>query len=237
MGLAARMAHRRCRAPCRAGGCQARQPRLGGKQSQPRVVCASDRSPGRRRAAFGPARPRRQSLDPTDRAYIAACRKAETDCQSADGAPAAGAPFRVLCWPVHRRPHRLDQSKRRSRSRYELVRRHAALHERAKVRPYVLSATAERALKPSATIPRMRRGLRDDDRHSAQPVQDGIACRAKKAATDNEGPQHPVNIGYRFALSKYRCDIRRLGCLCFRSADAPKFLITAGAAAASRSSM
>ena len=68
-------------AACRAGRRQARQPRLGGEQSRT--------APGSRTRRIGSAAAERlsvrpdlaASLEPTDRDYIAACRKAEADAK------------------------------------------------------------------------------------------------------------------------------------------------------------
>ena len=54
------------------------------------------------------------NLDPTDRAYIAACRKAETDAKRGSGCCRSRFTHRLA--GRHRRPRRLDQSGRSSRS-------------------------------------------------------------------------------------------------------------------------
>ena len=59
MGPVAGLAHRRCRAACRAGRRQARQPRLGGEQPRPRLACARRPIGWPRRSGFrrGPTSP------------------------------------------------------------------------------------------------------------------------------------------------------------------------------------
>ncbi len=81
MGSAAGLARRRCRAACRAGGRQTREPRLGGERPRaaPGSRTQTDRLAAAERLAARPDLA--ANLEPTDRDYLAACRKAEADAK------------------------------------------------------------------------------------------------------------------------------------------------------------
>ena len=140
------------------------------------------------------------NLEPTDRDYLAACREAErTPRKGGDGAhPATTA---RSCWSADGRcdpgPHWLDRAAVQRGGQLVLMRPYMV---RA-VRPYVLTAAAELALKPGA-LPRMCQGLPRDDRRSGRQILDGVTAD-RKGRLDNEGPQHDVSIAKPFAVAKF----------------------------------
>ena len=71
------------------------------------------------------------------------------------------------------------------------------------VRPYVLTAEAERALEPGASF---RECAKDCPEMIVVPAGEfmmGSHPRPRRAASDNEGPQHKVTIARPFAVSKF----------------------------------
>ena len=153
----------------RAGGRQAREPRLGGEQSRAGVAMHTNRSARRRRAAHH--RPDlAANLEPTDRDYIAACRKAEAYAKSRKRR--LQALIYLAAGRGHRRLVGMDQpvvSDRRS----ALV---------ATVRPYMLkrisAACAERECRDGAQarrhVSRMCKRLPRDGGDSGWIIQHGF---------------------------------------------------------------
>jgi formylglycine-generating enzyme required for sulfatase activity len=137
------------------------------------------------------------NLDPTDRAYIAACRKAETDTKRGRRL-LQGAIYVLLTGIIVGLIGWINQAAIR-----EQVNWYTAMqpYMYGKVRPYVLSAAAERALKPGVIF---KECVEDCPRMIVIPPGSVVmgSPPTEKGRSDNEGPQHPVNINYRFAVSE-----------------------------------
>jgi formylglycine-generating enzyme required for sulfatase activity len=138
------------------------------------------------------------NLEPTDDDYIAACRKAEADArrgrrllQIATYASLIVVILGLVGWIKHATV--ADQW------RYLTV---TWPYERANVRPYVLKAAKEQALKPG-----------DSFKECAQDCPEMIVVPAgsftmgspptEKGRYTSEGPQHTVTFSKPFAVSKY----------------------------------
>jgi formylglycine-generating enzyme required for sulfatase activity len=138
------------------------------------------------------------SLDVTDRDYIAACKKAETDAkrgrrllQSAVYVSLVAVILVLVGW--------INQSTIAAQWRwYSTVRPFLV----ANVWPYVLSADAEHVLKPKDSF---RECVKDCPMMIVIPAGKFVmgSSLSELGRNDNEGPQHEVVIPQPFAVSKF----------------------------------
>ena len=112
------------------------------------------------------------SLEPTDRDYIAACRKAEADA-SRRRRLLQIATYASLVVVIIGLVAFIEQATIADQWRYWTV---TWPYMRAQVRPYVLSRAKEQALKPAEFVQGMRAGLPGDRRRAGGIVHDGIAA-------------------------------------------------------------
>lgn len=133
------------------------------------------------------------NLDPTDQAYIAACRKAETDAnrgrrllQGAIYVLLAGVIVGLVAW--------INQATLSDAWRFLTVR---WPYERANVRPYVLSTAKEQALKPGESFKECAH-----DCPEMVVVPPGSYTMGSNSDI-SQRPQHAVTIAKPFAVSKY----------------------------------
>jgi formylglycine-generating enzyme required for sulfatase activity len=137
------------------------------------------------------------NLEPTDRAYLAACRKKE--------AAAAGRRRRVqaliyamLVGIIAGLVGWINQAYIKEQANWFAIMRPYMM---ANVRPYVLAAAAERALKPPASF---RECARDcPEMIVVRPGEFMMGSPAnEKGRFPNEGPQRKITIARPFAVSK-----------------------------------
>ena len=135
------------------------------------------------------------NLEPTDRDYIAACRKAEADAkrgkrllQAAIYVLLVGVIVGLVGW--------IKQSY--IARAVALVDRYVPVHG-SQVRPYVLTRCAGAGAQAGGFLQGMRAGLPGDDRRPRGIVHDGT--RAEGATS--RSPQHTVTFAKPFAVSKY----------------------------------
>jgi formylglycine-generating enzyme required for sulfatase activity len=138
------------------------------------------------------------NLGPTDREYLATCRNAEA---AAKGSWLAvwmlismlftGLFFGLVFWVAQ--PYLDEQI-----NWFRTVRPYML----ASVRPYVLTAEAERALKPQAIF---RECAKDCPEMIVIPAGEFTmgSPATEEGRSDNEGPQHKVTIAKPFAVSKF----------------------------------
>jgi formylglycine-generating enzyme required for sulfatase activity len=135
------------------------------------------------------------SLEPEDCAYLVACRQAEarrmTRRMQAVGALAVAAVAGLIAWVKHDDLNALWREVTIT-----------GPYMRAQVRPHVLSAAAEQALKPrdsfkecAAACPEMIVVLAGSFMMGSPATEEG--------RNDNEGPQHEVTIVNPYAVSKF----------------------------------
>ncbi|HTV31327.1 MAG TPA: SUMF1/EgtB/PvdO family nonheme iron enzyme [Xanthobacteraceae bacterium] len=138
------------------------------------------------------------NLDPTDRAYIAACRKAEADAkrgrrllQIATYASLVVVIIGLVGW--------INQATISNEWRYWTV---TWPYERGKIRPYVLSAAKEQALKPGDTF---KECAQDCPEMIVVPMGEFTmgSPPTEKGRYADEGPQRKVTIARPFAISKF----------------------------------
>jgi formylglycine-generating enzyme required for sulfatase activity len=143
------------------------------------------------------------NLDPTDRAYIAACRKAETDAkrgrrllQGAVYVSFVAIIFVLVGW--------INQSTLADQWRFWTVERPYAA---AKIWPHVLAAAQEKALKPGQSFKEcVGHNELDDYCPKMVVVPAGSFVMGsplnEKGRLSNEGPQHRVTFAEPFAVSQ-----------------------------------
>jgi hypothetical protein len=138
------------------------------------------------------------NLDPTDRAYIAACRKAETDAkrgrrllQGAVYVSLVGIIIGLVGW--------INQATIADQWRWwTVIRPYAA----ARVWPHVLTAAQEQALKPGQSFKECAQDCPEMIVVPAGTFAMG-SLQTNKNAYAAELPQHQVAIAKPFAVSKY----------------------------------
>ena len=138
------------------------------------------------------------SLEPTDRDYIAACRKAEADAKRGRRLLQI-ATYASLVVVIIGLVAFIEQATIADEWRFATV---TLPYERAHFRPYILSATKEQALKPG-----------DSFRECAPKQQDADYCPdmvvvpagsfTMGGPTNVEQPQHTVTFAKPFAVAKY----------------------------------
>jgi formylglycine-generating enzyme required for sulfatase activity/energy-coupling factor transporter ATP-binding protein EcfA2 len=138
------------------------------------------------------------NLNPTDQAYIAACRKAETDAkrgrrllQGAIYVLLAGVIVGLVGW--------INQATVADEWRWWTVTRP---YMASQVWPYVLTAAQEQALKPGASFIECAQDCPEMIVVPAGSFTMGSPATEKGRYT-NEDPQHEVTIAKPFAVSKY----------------------------------
>lgn len=138
------------------------------------------------------------NLDPSDQAYIAACRKAEADVKRR-WRLLQGAIYVLLVGIIVGLVGWMNQSYVDQQWREWTITRPYMMSQ---VRPYVLAAAQQQALKPGDTF-----------KECAHQCPEMIVVPAgsftmgspptEKDRYASEGPQHTVTINYEFAVSKY----------------------------------
>ena len=140
------------------------------------------------------------SLEPTDRDYIAACRKAEADAKRGRRLLQI-ATYASLVVVIIGLVAFIEQATIADQWRYWTV---TWPYMRAQVRPYVLSAAKEQALKPG-----------DSFKECAQDCPEMIVVPAGSftmgGTTNVERPQHQVTIRQALCRLEIRTDLCRLG--------------------------
>jgi formylglycine-generating enzyme required for sulfatase activity len=138
------------------------------------------------------------NLEPTDRQYLAACRKAEADAKRGKRLVQA-AIYVLLVGMIAGLVGWINQVYVKERWNWYMTVRPYMLKE---VRPYVLTAEAERALEPLASF---RECARDCPEMIVIPA--GSLMMGSPATElvrfNDEGPQHKVMIAKPFAVSKF----------------------------------
>jgi formylglycine-generating enzyme required for sulfatase activity len=138
------------------------------------------------------------NLKPTDRDYLATCRKAETAARGRTRRVRAliymlfvGIIGGLIGW--------INQAYVKERVNWFMVMRPYMV---ANVRPYVLTPEAERALKPTDTF---RECAKDCPAMIVVPPGEFVmgSPEQEKGRAKNEGPQHKVTIATPFAVSKF----------------------------------
>jgi formylglycine-generating enzyme required for sulfatase activity len=143
------------------------------------------------------------NLDPTDKAYIAACRKAEDDSKrrrrllhTAVYISLVAVILGLVGW--------INESHIAGEWRYLTV---TVPYERASVRAYVLSTAKEQALKPQESFKECASDEGKDYCPEMIVVPGGTFMMGsppiEKGRYVSEDPQHLVTIGKRFAVSKF----------------------------------
>ena len=138
------------------------------------------------------------NLDPTDRAYIAACRKAENDSKRGRRL-LQGAVYVSLVAVILGLVGWINQSYIADRWRWWIV---TGPYVKAQVWPYVLTAAQEKALKPGISF---RECAQDCPEMVVLPTGEFMmgAPATEKDRNDDEGPQRSVTIAKPFAVSKF----------------------------------
>ena len=138
------------------------------------------------------------NLEPTDRQYLAACRKAEEDARRGKRLVQAviyvllvGVIVGLVGW--------INQSYIREQWRWYTVRRP---YMQAQVRPHVLSVAAEQALKPGDSFKECATDCPEMVVVPAGSFMMG-SPPSEKGRDASEGPQHTVTIGKPFAVAKF----------------------------------
>jgi formylglycine-generating enzyme required for sulfatase activity len=138
------------------------------------------------------------NLDPTDQAYIAACRKAETDAKRARRL-LRGAVYASLVAVIVGLFGWINQATIANEWRFLTV---TWPYERANVRPYVLSMAKEQALKPGDSFKECAADCPEMVVVPAGAFTMG-SPQTDKLAISTEMPQHEVTIAKPFTVSKY----------------------------------
>ena len=138
------------------------------------------------------------NLEPTDRQYLAACRKAEEDARRGKRLVQAviyvllvGVIVGLVGW--------INQSYIREQWRWYTVRRP---YMQAQVRPHVLSVAAEQALKPGDSFKECATDCPEMVVVPAGSFMMG-SPPSEKGRDASEGPLHTVTIGKPFAVAKF----------------------------------
>jgi formylglycine-generating enzyme required for sulfatase activity/tetratricopeptide (TPR) repeat protein len=154
------------------------------------------------------------SFDPTDQAYIAACRKAETDAKRGRRL-LQGAIYVLLVSVIVGLIGWINQATMAAQWRLMTV---TWPYERANFLPYVLGTDKEKALKPGNSFKECRpesttgaiRFLEDEDYCPEMVVVSAGSFMMGAPATESQAigyttqiPQHSVIIAKPFAISKY----------------------------------
>ncbi len=143
------------------------------------------------------------NLEPTDREYLAACRAAEADekwwerlVQAAIYVMLFGIIAGLVGW--------INQSYIKDQWRWYII---TGPFTRAKVKPYVLSAAKEKALKPTDSFRECATDEGTDYCPEMVVVPAGLflmgSPTTEKDRYPDEGPQHNVTIVNSFAVSKF----------------------------------
>jgi len=138
------------------------------------------------------------NLEPTDQAYIAACRKAEIDAtrgrrrlQSALYVSLVAVIVGLVGW--------INQAAIKDQWGYWTV---TYPYLRAQVRPYVLTAAKEEALKRGDSFKECAQDCPEMVVVPAGTFEMG-SPQSEKGHDQDDVPQHPVTIGKPFAVAKY----------------------------------
>jgi formylglycine-generating enzyme required for sulfatase activity len=146
------------------------------------------------------------NLDPTDRAYIAACRKAEIDAKRGQRL-LQGAIYASLVAIIIGLVGWINQSYIAAQWRWWRVERPFAV---ANIWPYVLKPQSEHGLKPGESFRECVPLQQDKDFCPdmvivpAGPFMMGSLPENEKDHIEDEGPRHQVTIAKPFAVSKYQ---------------------------------
>ena len=141
-------------------------------------------------------------LEPTDRAYIAACRKAETDAKRGRRLM-QGAIYVLLVGVIVGLVGWINQSHIKDEWHWYTTERPFLA---ANIWPYLLTASAEQALKPLDTFRECTPKQQDKDYCPDMvvvPAGSFVMGSPDGAGDDTEHPQHPVTIARPFAVSKF----------------------------------
>ena len=138
------------------------------------------------------------NLDPTDQAYIAACRKAESDAKRR-WRLLQGAIYLLLVGIIVGLIGWMNQSYVDQQWREWTITRPYMISQ---IRPYVLAAAQQQVLKPGDTFKECARHCPEMVVMPAGSFTMG-SPPTEKDRYASEGPQHTVTIGYEFAVSKY----------------------------------
>jgi formylglycine-generating enzyme required for sulfatase activity len=140
------------------------------------------------------------NLEPTDREYLAACRKAEADAKRGKRLLLGGI-YALLVGVIAGLVGWINQATIVDQWRFLTV---TWPYERANVRPYVLSTANEQALKPGQSFKECAQDC------PVMVVVPAGSFTMGAPATESQAvgytlqiPQHPVTIGKPFAVSKY----------------------------------
>jgi formylglycine-generating enzyme required for sulfatase activity len=138
------------------------------------------------------------NLDPTDQAYIASCRKAETDAKRGRRL-LQGTIYALLVGIILGLLGLINEAYIREQVNWYWTMRPYML---AQVRPYVLGHDAEQALKPGQAF---RECAKDCPEMVVVPAGEFImgSPPTEVGRMPDEGPQHRVVIARPFAVSKY----------------------------------
>jgi formylglycine-generating enzyme required for sulfatase activity len=143
------------------------------------------------------------NLEPTDQAYIAACRKAETDAKRGRRLLRGGI-YALLVGIIIGLVGWINQSYVAYEWHYITV---TLPYERANVRPHVLSLAEERALKPNQTFRECASEQGQDYCPEMVVVRAGSFVMGspptEKGHYPSEDAQHEVTIGKPFAVAKF----------------------------------
>ncbi len=143
------------------------------------------------------------NLEPTDQAYIAACRRAETDAKRGRRL-LRGAIYVLLVGIIIGLVGWINQSYVADEWHYIAVTRP---YERANVRPHVLSLAEEQALKPKQTFRECASEQGKDYCPEMVVVPAGSFMMGspptEKGRYPSEDPRHIVTIGKPFAVAKF----------------------------------
>jgi formylglycine-generating enzyme required for sulfatase activity len=137
------------------------------------------------------------NLEPTDREYLAACRKAEAAARGRSRR-VRGLIYVLLVGIIAGLVGWINQAYVKEQMNWFMTMRPYML---ANVRPYVLTAEAERALSPQASFRECAKNCPEMIVIPAGNFTMGSPATEKGRYT-NEGPQHKVTIARPFAVSK-----------------------------------